>query len=152
MHQTLQTILMVRDRDLRRWGRPVAVMMFCFSVFCFGAAVTGRWVIEAQIAPKMRYVTDQESKFLEKHADSDDAVPIRRAISARRRADEGILEAARAGIWIFVGLGLLAFSHGAVLWRACDLASSESTVAADFPQRNPNAEQAAVSARDKPHV
>lgn len=144
MHPTIQTILMVRDKDLRKWGRPVAVLMFCFAIIVCGLALAFRLLVNDGIAPILRDVTDKESLYLERYSTSENISSIRSVISARRRADESVLAAAKSVSWVLVGAGLLGFGYGVLSWRSYELASLV------FPKSSSNKNQIQEAEQDAP--
>ena len=64
MHPTIQKILMVRDRDLRRWGRPTAILMFLLSIVCLVSALVLRRIVYEKIDPIIHKVTAKEVNIL----------------------------------------------------------------------------------------
>ena len=124
MHPTIQTILGVRDKDLQRWGRSVAVFMFCAAIIFCVSAVALRRLVDNEIGPGLRAVTKQESVYLERYADPEHLSQIRSSIDASRRADESVLRGARAAGWLMASLGLISFLNGVLFWRSYELASS----------------------------
>lgn len=133
MHPLLERCLWVRDRDLKRWGKPVAVILVLVGLLCFGGSITIH-----RMAGKLRDSLEENHQFDVKLAE---ALPEAKAKSAITKSfgenHEISLEMTTVletcGLWIIGGAGLMALSSAAYAWRAAELASKLS----DCPDSKP---------------
>ncbi len=139
MHPAIQAVFLLRDKDLLKWGRGIAILLFIVAAICFGATGFAHHMTESRLKPALHRNLESEIKlvrFLEKKGHDFDAEGI---IAAQRKAHESILTVLGSLAWIFAGSGLLALSSGMVSWRAHELAR----------QKLSNAEQPVDRARSE---
>lgn len=122
MHPTIQAAFLLRDRDLVKWGRGTAILLFVLAAICFGAAGIVYQMNENRLKPAIHRNLEgeiQQIRFLKDKGYDFDAEKM---IAGQRKAHQGILKVTGSLVWIFAGAGLLALSHGMVSWRAHELA------------------------------
>lgn len=133
MHPSLERCLWVRDRDLKRWGKSVAVILVLVSLLCFGGSIAIH-----RMAGKLRASLEDnhllDARLTEALPESEVKTAITDSFGENHEITlqmATVLET--CGLWIIGGTGLLVLSSAAYAWRAAELAAKLQ----DFPDSNP---------------
>lgn len=122
MHSTLATILMIRDKDLRKWGRLSAVMMTILGLFLIGVTFYINNLVFARIEPTMHSSRAVEEKMVKRIADQKLRDAFYESLESNHEIDRSWLKMIRAFL-ILTGTGsLLLFYTAALSWRSYELA------------------------------
>jgi len=136
MHPALNLILMTRDKDLRRWGRLSAVVLFCFGCFLLGAVFYSYNVVVHQLEPAIQSASVSEQRLVESIADENLQAAVSAGLESSRKGNSHLLDGARA---VILGGGIafamISFYSAALSWRAYELAS----VIPESPNQNKQA-------------
>lgn len=124
---------MVRDKDLRKWGRVSATIMTVFGFFLIGAATYSN-----SIVPKLEQtlLTNRilDEKMISRITDKNLRDVFHTSLEADRMIDQHLIDIARAFIFVCIGGSLLFFYLAVLLWRSQELALSMET--ANFNRNN----------------
>jgi hypothetical protein len=123
MHPVISTLFMVRDKDLRKWGRLTAAFMTIIGLFLIGAAIySNSFVPKLEESLLTHRILDE--KMIEKISDEKLREAFYVSLESNREIDQNIIEIARAFIFVSIGVSILCFSTAVLLWRSYELASS----------------------------
>jgi hypothetical protein len=126
MHSTLTTILMIRDKDLRKWGRLSAVMMTILGFFLIGVTIYINNLVFSRIEPSMHSSRAVEEKMVKRIADEKLRDAFYASLESNHEIDQSWLKMIRAFL-ILIGIGsLLLFYTAALSWRSYELALTAS--------------------------
>lgn len=123
MHPLLERCLLVRDRDLRRWGKPVAVMLgLVGALFLFGSFAVHRMAGELETSLKHNYSLD--AQLAETLPESRARAAIGKSLDQNLGTSLKMITAMEIfGRWVVGGAGLLALASAPYAWRSAELAS-----------------------------
>lgn len=113
---------MIRDKDLRKWGRLTAVIMTITGLFLIGAAIYTKSMISTQLEPDLIETRILDEKMIERISDKKLRDAFYVGLESNREIDQSLLDISRAFIFL-VGLGapLLFFLTAVLLWRSYEL-------------------------------
>jgi len=126
MHPLLERGLWLRDRDLKRWGKPGGILFALLGLLCFGGSIAGH-----RMAGRIRTSLEKSHQLDGRLAGSLPESKAKSAITKSFDTNHAIsLQLAssmeRANAWFMGSAGLLALSAALYAWRAGELASKLS--------------------------
>ena len=126
MHPVIKTLLMIRDKDLRKWGRLTAVIMTITGLFLIGAAIYSNSIVP-KLEESLHTTRILDEKMIEKISDEKLREAFYVGLESNREIDQNLIDIARAFIFVSIGVSILCFSAAVLLWRSYELASSMET-------------------------
>lgn len=123
MHPVISTLFMVRDRDLRKWGRLASAFMTLVGLFLIGGAVFVNG-IRPKLEESLRNTRILDEKMIERITDERLREAFYVGLESNREIDQNLIDIARVFIFICIGVSILCFSSAVLLWRAYELALS----------------------------
>ena len=114
---------MVRDKDLRKWGRLSAALMIILGLFLIVAAIYSINLVHTRLEPAMRSARGAEEQMIKRIADRKLSEAFHASLEYNRKIDQHLLNIARAFILSGgIGASLLSFYTAALSWRSYELA------------------------------
>ena len=123
---------MVRDKDLRKWGKPTAVMMTVFGLFLIGAAIYGNSIVP-KLEQNLLTTRALDEKLIERISDEKLRDAFYVGLESNREMDQSLIDICRVFIFVSIGGSLLFFYTAVLSWRSQELASSMDK----DPERSP---------------
>ena len=113
---------MVRDRDVRRWGRGVAITMIVLAIVCLGGALYSKTLF-AELERDLILIHESDDEFLLSLPDNGRRAAEEKFTTARRNFELKLLNGFGFVILIAgIAICFILLSHAAISWKAYELA------------------------------
>jgi hypothetical protein len=125
MNPTIEKLLLVRDRDLVRWGRLSAVICLLGAVVSFAGAFACHYMVTNKLVPSMERSADLEAKILRKIGPAHAPESVRDGFAADSRLSREMIEALTSlSVTILLASGIMALACALGSWRSYELAKA----------------------------
>jgi hypothetical protein len=136
MNPTIEKLLLVRDRDLIRWGRLSAVVCLLGAVVSFAGAFTFHYLVTNKLVPSMERSAEMDAKLLRQIGDAHAPKALRESYAVEGPLHRKMIETLTTlSVTILVAFGCLALGYAVLSWRSYELAKALKRAGLDAQHR-----------------